>query len=118
MKPHPPALYKYGEKKYLEPFLNEGRVSFAIASNYNDDALTEGQQDDEVSRSFRLDAVTTTLFTGNLDSEAPQVFPNVKCMKLRLDLKGRDGNPLKYYMWCASLLSSESLLDELIKYAI
>lgn len=114
MKPHPPALYKYGEKKYIEPFLNEGRVSFAIANTYKDDALTEGQQDDEVSRKFQPDVKTTHAFVGDSKIKTAQEFPDLKEINLRLDLKGLDGNPLKYYMWCASFSSSESLLEEFL----
>ncbi|MBC2592794.1 hypothetical protein H5P28_00825 [Ruficoccus amylovorans] len=88
--PPPPILHKFGKRCYLEPLLKNGVVSFAVATSYNDSALTEGQQDNETTRVFSL---------------APGV-------DFSFHFKGRDGDDLKYYIWCSSLDYSEDLLTE------
>ena len=84
--PPPPALYRYGLRRYLEPFLLTGRVSMARADTYRDTLLSDGQRDDETVRA--LADGTELLFVG------------------------RDGNPLVYYLLCCSMANDPSLLTE------
>jgi len=110
MKPPPPVLYKFGKREHLEPFLEKGIVSFARASRYADPALTVGQQDDEITRSFSPDPRTHQILVGSGSQAAP--LSHVFDMKLRYRLNGKDGKPLNYYIWCASLTYNEQLFDE------
>lgn len=91
-------LYKYGERKYLEPLLKEGIVSLAIATKYQDAKLTVGQQDNETKRSYALDPEKHSIVVG----EPVVPLKNVFNINLSYNLKGRDGNPAKFYIWCAS----------------
>ena len=76
--PPPPALYRYGQRRYLEPFVASGRVSMALADTYRDTLLCDGQRDDETAR---------TLADGT-----------------RLQFTGRNRKPLIYYLLCFSLV--------------
>ena len=108
--PPPPLLYKFGNQCYLEPFLNEGSVSFAVATTYKDSVFTEGQQDDESTREFFPDPTKHRITVG----EGAEMKPinNFTNLKVAYNLKGRDGADLKYYIWCASLGYSNNLLSE------
>ncbi len=106
----PPALFRFGQQRYLDQFLHEGIVSMAIGTTYLDSALTQGQQDNEIVRQFTMSPslhdieVKTERETAKLTED--------EALNLRLHLVGRDRNPLKYYMWCTSLEFSEKLADE------
>lgn len=101
-------LYKYGKRKYLEPLLKEGIVSFAIATKYQDTRLTVGQQDDETTRSYSLDPEKYSVVSG--DPMIP--LKNIFNVNLSYNLKGRDGNPARFYIWCAAKeYSQEAAVD-------
>ncbi|MDW5266319.1 MAG: hypothetical protein SA176_11235 [Edaphobacter sp.] len=50
--PASPFVVKYGQRRFLEPMLREGRLRICPASFYNDPALLASVQDDEITRHF------------------------------------------------------------------
>jgi hypothetical protein len=50
--PSSPFLVKYGRRQFLEPMLREGRMRICPAGFYNNQALIEAVQDNEISKTF------------------------------------------------------------------
>lgn len=102
------VVFKYGKRKYLESFIKDGRVSFAISTLYKDTLLTPGQQDNEVERVFTPDPEKHVIIAGPENS----ALKNVTSIKINYSLKSRNGEELKYYIWCgATELSDEAEAD-------
>jgi len=50
--PMSPILVKYGQREFLEPMLDAGKIRICPASIYNNLGFLEAAQDDEISRYF------------------------------------------------------------------
>ena len=51
-EPSEPFLVKYGERRFLEPMLREGKIRISPAGFYNDTGHNAAMRDDEISRVF------------------------------------------------------------------
>jgi len=94
------SLYRFSKKIYLDDFI-QGRLSFAIASSYDDVKLTDAQRDDEQVRAFNPD-LRKHLFV--IDGVP---IKGLKGVEIKYTARDTDGRKLNYY-----LMSFTSIYDK------
>jgi hypothetical protein len=77
------TLFKYGEKRFLDPLLNEGTLRFRAASSYLDPSLNPAIHDDELTFE-KIERFTRTRY------------------RIRTD----------YYCFCSSWIHTDRLVDD------
>lgn len=94
-------LVKYGERRYLEPALREGRLRVAPASAYSDPSLNPAIRDDELT----IDIAYDPYVPFNAHPPGTLILPPGR-VPLRKRL------PTNYYVYClAPAVSTRLLLD-------
>jgi hypothetical protein len=99
------SLYRFGKREYLEDFL-QGKLSFAIASSYDDVKLTVAQRDNERSRKFKPD-LKKHLFAIN-----GSPIDALKEVEINLTARDADRKPLDYYLMSFTSVYDTRLFSE------
>ncbi len=111
MKPSPPILYRYSKRPFLDDSLERGCFRFSHARLFRDSTLASSQKDDEQRRYFSPDPKRHQLAVSQPDgSNAP--LNNVFNMNITLNLVGRSGRPLDYFILCFALEPSDRFYDK------
>jgi hypothetical protein len=99
------SLYRFSERKYLEDFL-KGKLSFAIASSYDDVKLTVAQRDDERARTFKPDLKKHIFVINGSPIKA------LKEVEIKHTARDTDGDKLDYYLMSFTSVYDTKLFAE------
>lgn len=99
------SLYRFSKKEYLEDFL-KGKLSFALASSYDDVNLTDAQRDDERARTLSPNLKKHVFVVNGLPIKA------LKEVKIKHAARDADGDKLDYYLMSFSSIYSTKLFEE------
>ena len=88
-----PFLVKYGERQFLEPMLEYGRMRVSPASRYNDPSLNSAIRDDELTAELDVDDFGVPAFGGR---------PGFIAASSRQRNRVRMRFPTNYYVYCTS----------------
>jgi len=94
------SLYRFSKREYLEDFI-KGKLSFALASTYDDVKLAIAQRDDERARTFNPNLKKHVFVINGSPIKA------LKEVKIKHTARDADGDKLNYY-----LMSFTSIYDE------
>jgi hypothetical protein len=98
-------LFKFGERKYLEPMLRDGHIRIFPAAKYLDASLTAAQQDDELTRRLLLDATNAqVLHTGADGVQRPLQAIGT------FEVTASAGT--NFYVWCVTTTPDPRLFDD------
>jgi len=86
------SLFRFSKHKHLEDFVNEGILSFGIATSYLNIKLTEAQQDNEQTRTCAPDLKKTKFV---INGSAIKGLRTVEIKHTAMDIYN---NPLKHYL--------------------
>lgn len=111
MKPHPPVLYRFSQRQFLEQTRARGIVRFAHARTFRDSTLAAAQADNEQARSFYLDPASHQVLASRPASEVEPIT-DLSYVKFTLNLVDRTGRPLDYYLLCFSLVHAPRFYAE------
>ncbi|UNE61322.1 hypothetical protein [Xanthomonas oryzae] len=106
-KPKHRYLFKFGERKWMQELVDEGKLRVSPASFYNDDSLAPAIADDELSYDLAGDAFDEEILsldpfkTRLIDSFGP-VTPRPQKVVMQTN----------YYAWCASFGMNLRLFDD------
>ncbi len=99
----PNVLFRYSQKEFLDSFLSRGRICLRPASYYKDSALTDAQQDDELTRTSSPDTQRYQLAVGDVGGSTASTLGGLTNFTLRNQIKDREGRFYDYYVFCTSL---------------
>jgi hypothetical protein len=99
------SLYRFSEKRYLDDFI-QGRLSFAMASSYEDVKLTDAQRDDEQARTFNPDIKKHAFAINGMPIKA------LKDVEIKHTARDSAGERLNYYLMSFTIDYDERLYEE------
>jgi len=107
----PQSIFRFGQLKYAEPFVNNGLISFGPAANYNDSKLSDAQRDNELRRSSSPD-IKRHQFAVTSPGSQPKALQNLLSIKVSYDIRDVTGEYLRYYILCCSLCNNRRFYSE------
>lgn len=106
----PTQLYRFSKAIYLDDTLARGKFRFAHARTFSNSELASGQRDDEQRRRFSPEATKHRIAMSQPDR--PIVLSGVYDINITLNLTGRTGRPLDYYILCFSRIYDKRFYSE------